>query len=195
MDAFQHFEGVTNQQQPSRYYLLEYCNNFEKHSMSMQAQLQALDGIYQPSSLRGCGPYEPSIASSASSSQASVFSDSCGSSIQSSIASSISDDFRQNQEDARDRACAQAQIRQQFSCENTNPSIEHAKLAGLFKDGYTAAPSYADVTSIPTEQRQHPRRSSVARSQKPPTLQRQCDRKQNFVESLVGKPINNIYVY
>jgi hypothetical protein len=66
-----------------------------------------LDGYGLSSS--SCGPYEPSIASSASSSQISIFSDTL--SAQSSIASSISDDFRCNQlEDVRDRDTICAQV-------------------------------------------------------------------------------------
>jgi hypothetical protein len=39
----------------------------------------------------------------------------------------------------------------------------------------------------PPERRQHPRRTSVG-ANGPPSLVRQCDRKVNFVDSLVGKP-------
>ena len=155
--------------------------------MSMQNEYQTLDGLYQSSVSRGCGPYEPSIASSASSSQSSIFSD-LGS-VQSSIASSISDDFRHNQEDARDRAYAQQQVRQK-AYEGYNPSVEQAKLLNLDKSSCPNAPSYADITQLPKEQRQHPRRCSLSRNQKPPALQRQCERKINFVENLVGKHFN-----
>ena len=83
--------------------------------MGMQTDLQTINGLYQSAS-QACGPYEPSIASSASSSQASIFSET--SSLESSIASSISDDFRYNQEDARDRVYAQQQIRQKALIDN-----------------------------------------------------------------------------
>jgi hypothetical protein len=43
------------------------------------------------------------------------------------------------------------------------------------------------VTSVPAQQRQHPRRSSLARNQRPPPLVRQADRKVNFVDNLVGE--------
>lgn len=151
----------------------------------MQTDHQTFDGLYQSSFARGCGPYEPSIASSASSSQASIFSDS--GSLQSSIASSISDDFRQNQEDARDRAYAQQQVCQKASYDNCKLSLEQAQLGSLAKSSCPITQSYADITSVPQEQRQHPRRCSLSRNQKPPTLQRDCERKINFVESLVGK--------
>lgn len=156
--------------------------------MSMQVDEHDFDGFCQSSSLRGSGgPYEPSIASSASSSQSSVFSES--SSVQSSIASSISDDFRHNYDQARDSAVAQAQIRRQTSCDGYT-TVSNAAKAGNILKAECHAPSYADVTSVPKEQRQHPRRNSLARSNRPPTLQRQCDRKFNFVESLVGKQLN-----
>ena len=129
--------------------------------MSMQNGEQGFGGFYQSSSLQCSGPYEPSIASSASSSQASIFSEAC--SLQSSIASSISDDFRQNQEEARDRACAQLQIHSQASLDSHNAA---SKLDGLPKPWCPAAPSYADVTSVPKERRQHPRRNSLAKKSK-----------------------------
>lgn len=120
------------------------------------------------------GPYEPSIASSASSSQTSIFSDTA--SAQSSIASSISDDFRSSQEDARDRYSASAQSQHKYVAE---PQLSQACQQQQL--------SYADVTSVPSHQRQHPRRSSLAKHQRPPPLVRQADRKINFVDNLVGK--------
>lgn len=117
---------------------------------------------------RGCGPYEPSIASSASSSRFSVFSDSH--SAQSSIASSISDDFPRGQEDVRDRMCTPAHL-QHLS------KVDHVDLR----------PSYADITSASSEQRQHARRNSLARNHRPPPLVRQYERKVSFVDNLVGK--------
>lgn len=133
----------------------------------------------------GYGPYEPSIGSSAPSSQTSVFSDTLSAS--SSIATSISDDFRNTQDDARerDRLCAQAQLRFQVQ-NNQLHNGEHSGLESLLEDN-TQCPSYADVTSVPAPQRQHPRRTSLSRNQKPPPLVRQRERKLNFVDNLVGK--------
>lgn len=125
-----------------------------------------------PMGFQGTGPYEPSIASSASSSQASIFSE--AESTQSSVASSISDDFR-SQEDARERSCAQAQLQQKHIID---AQLSQARQQQL---------SYADVTSVPSQQRQHPRRCSLAKNQRPPPLVRQADRKVNFVDNLVGK--------
>lgn len=133
------------------------------------------------------GLYEPSIHSSASSSsQPSVFSDTL--SVQSSIASSISDDFRNTQEDARerDRICAQAQLH--FQAQGRSLEEDQTALGKLLKPN-GPCPSYADVTSVPAPQRQHPRRCSLSRNQKPPPLVRQRDRKINFVDNLVGKHI------
>ena len=79
---------------------------------------------------------------------------------------------------------------QKTSYDSCNLSTEQAKLESLAKNGCLNAPSYADITSVPKEQRQHPRRCSLSRNQKPPTLQRQCERKINFVENLVGKHLN-----
>lgn len=122
---------------------------------------------------QGYGPYEPSIASSASSSQVSVFSDNA--STQSSVASSFSDDFRSGQEDAQDSHCAAAQ---NHSKSNVDLLAGRPCLQQL---------SYADATSVPSAQRQHPRRCSLAKNQKPPPLVRQAERKHNFVDNLVGK--------
>ena len=127
-------------------------------------------------------PYEPSLASTVSSSQASIWS---AGSVSSSIASSISDDFRASQEDAaRDKAYAQAQISHLPSQQQCWPIWEETNIDTTSQ---TRGSSYADVTSVPSEQRQNPRRSSLSRNQKPPTLQRQCERKINFVDNLVGK--------
>lgn len=146
---------------------------------------QPFDGFYQSSSAYGCGPYEPSIASSASSSQASIFSEEA--SIQSSIASSISDDFRYSQEDARDRALAHTQILQKAAIESYTAPPQPCKVDNFFLGACQPPPSYADVTSVPKQQQQpHPRRA-LSRNQKPPTLLRQCERKVSFVENLVGK--------
>lgn len=187
LDVFQHWKAHRIPVTSNGNNLLDNSTTIFGRSMSMQNDYQTFDGLYQ-SIPRGCGPYEPSIASSASSSQSSIFSD-IGS-VQSSIASSISDDFRHNQEDARDRAYAQQQIRQKASYDNYNTSAEQAKLDSLAESGCPNGPSYADITSIPVQQRQHPRRSSLSRNQRPPTLQRQCERKINFVENLVGKHMN-----
>jgi PHO85 cyclin-5 len=151
----------------------------------MQVDHQTFDGLYQSTTQHGCGPYEPSIASSASSSQASIFSD--VDSTQSSIASSVSDEFRNYQEDARDRAFAQAQVQQKALAQ-----AQFDKIGRQRSVIQLPPPSYADITSIPQQQRHHPRRCSLSRGQKPPTLQRQCERKTNFVENLVGKSSNSI---
>ena len=152
--------------------------------MNLEQQYLASDG-YGPSS-GSSGPYEPSIHSSAPSSQSSVFSDTL--SAQSSIASSISDDFRYAQEDARerDRICAQAQLKYQAQ---THGLQEDNSVLGKLLKVNAPCPSYADVTSVPVSQRQNPRRCSLSRNQKPPPLVRQRDRKINFVDALVGKHI------
>ena len=155
--------------------------------MHVQVDNQGFDAFYQSSSVLGDGSYEQSIASSAPSTQASIFSEAC--SLQSSIASSISDDFRQNHEDARDKACAQLQVQTQGSIDSLKAPSEQWRADIVSHAWCPTGQSYADVTSVPKEQRQHPRRNSLARSQRPPTLVRQDDRKVNFVESLVGKQL------
>ncbi|KAK1825095.1 PHO85 cyclin-5 [Friedmanniomyces endolithicus] len=148
--------------------------------MSSADTQSRFDG-FQPPVPQSCGPYEHSIASSASSSQDSIFSD--PTSTQRSIASSISDDFRPSQEDSRHRWLPQV----------ADPSYglaqeQHRSQCLLSAQQPSQVPSYADVTSVPSEQRQHPRRSSWERKQKPPPLVRQCERKINFVDNLVVVP-------
>lgn len=146
--------------------------------MSLPVVNQIVGSI--PMGLQGTGPYEPSIASSASSSQASIFSE--AESTQSSVASSISDDFRSSQEDARERSCAQAQLQEKH--------IIDARLSQARQQQLT----YADVTSVPSQQRQHPRRSSLAKNQRPPPLVRQADRKGHFVDNLVDSATQMVEV-
>lgn len=156
------------------HYLLESHYSYNYHQ---RMQVDDVDGY----------SYEPSVASTASSSQASIWS---ARSVSSSIASSISDDFRSSQDDAaRDKAYAQAQISQLPSQPQCWPIWEEASTESCGERSST----YADVTSVPSEQRQNPRRSSLSRNQKPPTLQRQCERKVNFVDNLVGKHHSNSF--
>ncbi|KAK0257741.1 PHO85 cyclin-5 [Friedmanniomyces endolithicus] len=151
------------------------------------ADIQSRFDGFQPPVPQSCGPYEHSIASSASSSQDSIFSDPL--STQSSIASSISDDFRPSQEDSRHRWLPQV----------ADPSYglaqeQHKSQCLLRAQQASQAPSYADVTSVPAEHRQHPRRSSWERKQKPPPLVRQCERKINFVDNLVDSATQMVEV-
>ena len=158
-----------------------------QQNMTAQGHEQALDGFRHPSAVSGGDAYEHSITSSVSSSQPSIFSES--SSVHSSIASSISDDFRHNHEDARDRDCARQQVQSQASFDSLKCAYGQSQADIFTKAWCPNAPSYADVTSVPKDLRQHPRRNSIVRCQKPPSLVRQDDRKVNFVESLVGKQL------
>ncbi|KAI7043157.1 hypothetical protein KC352_g46446, partial [Hortaea werneckii] len=155
-------------------------------------------------SSQGCGQYPSSVTSSASSSQDSIFSDT--GSTQSSIASSISDDFRPSQEDAS-QTCAPTYLHQQAKAGHAVAAQQQQQQQQQYQQLYQhqqqqqqkaqcaqAPPSYADITSVPTEQRQHPRRSSLARNQKPPPLVRQCERKINFVDSLVDSATQMVEV-
>lgn len=152
------------------------------HRMTLEASEHSSDD--HASSYGNYEPYEASVASTAPSSQASVFSDTL--SAQSSIATSISDDFRSSQEDAReqDRICAAAQL--QYQVQN-NKLPEHSSLPVGGTKVCAPFPSYADVTSVPASYTVHPRRGSLTRSQKPPLLIRQRERKNHFVDNLVGK--------
>ncbi|KAF2721738.1 hypothetical protein K431DRAFT_67925 [Polychaeton citri CBS 116435] len=130
------------------------------------------------------GPYEPSIASSASSSQDSVFSGLLSS--QSSAASSLSDDFRGYQDEVRDRTCAQVQLAQHQAGYAAATEVAWAKLQEQKQTS-----SQAQVTSAPVDSK-HPRRCFTSR--RPPPLQRQCERKTHFVDNLVDSATQMVEV-
>jgi hypothetical protein len=113
------------------------------------------------------GPYSSSIASSASSSSASVWSD---------AASQSSDDSSITGSDIDSQYCSSQPILQQpvKDCAST----------------VTTCWPKVIPASIASEQRQNPRRTCGFSGQSgcPPALVRQNDRKVNFVDSLVGKP-------
>lgn len=183
--VLQHLEGVPGSPHTSTGHTLTdncYCINWRR--MNLENIDRSSDG--HASLTDHHDPYEPSLASSASSSQVSLFSDTL--SATSSIATSISDDFRSTHDDARerDRLCAQAQF--QLHAHN-NTCAEEPLARSNFLNTNGQYRSYADVTSVPVPQRQHPRRTSISRNQRPPPLVRQRDRKINFVDNLVGKHI------
>jgi hypothetical protein len=125
------------------------------------------------------GPYNHSLASSASSSSASVWSDVAS---QSSDESSVHSAGAGPESDAPETYCCTSQP----SYEPTQHNICDSTVT------LTTCWPKSTSTSIAPEQRQHPRRTStstVARLGCPPSLVRQCDRKVNFVDSLVGKLI------
>ncbi|SMQ50129.1 unnamed protein product [Zymoseptoria tritici ST99CH_3D1] len=138
----------------------------------------------------GYRSYEPSSASSAPSSQASVFSDTL--SAHSSIASSVSDDFRSIHEDPqeRDRILAQTQLRFGGQLD----AVQEYPASRKLPNPNTTCPTYADITSVPAPQRQNPRRCSLSKGQKPPPLVRQRDRKINFVDNLVDSATQMVEV-
>lgn len=115
------------------------------------------------------GPYSYSIASSASSSSASVWSDA---SSQSSDDTSISVAFPSDSESS--------ETSETYCCTTQEQGITAA----------TYWPKHRKATEVAPEQRQNPRRTSVGTQGRigcPPQLVRQCDRKINFVDNLVGK--------
>lgn len=116
------------------------------------------------------GPYTSSIASSASSSSASVWSDAAS---QSSDDSSICGAFPSESEPS------------ETYCDTTQ---EHGTTAATYWLKQRKA------VEVAPELRQHPRRTSVeaqGRTGCPPSLVRQCDRKITFVDGLVGKIQHN----
>ena len=121
------------------------------------------------------GPYNPSLASSASSSSASVWSD---------VASQSSDDSSVHSGGACD-----SEISDSY-CYPSQPSSYQPITNNCDQIPLTIStcwPKNILAGTVP-EQRQNPRRTSSgsSRSGCPPSLVRQCDRKVNFVDSLVG---------
>ena len=123
-------------------------------------------------------PYEPSIASSASSSVSSVFSDTAS---QTSSTSSTSQ--TENDEASSDRP--NLQVANEAASTTFFPGVFRGQQQAL--SAKNAGISIQVPAPVPAEQRQHPRRCSLAGGQRPPPLVRQTERKVNFVDNLVGK--------
>lgn len=143
-------------------------------------------------------PYTSSIASSASSSSSSVFSADSGSSQASvSSASSSSIQFVWGTDDRTSYSPVADDTPQHVTSLQTGEAPDD-----VFKPA-TSATSRIDTAVVP-DLRQHPRRTKPLAQQDqkhgtavtdcprlPPTLVRQCDRKVNFVDNLVGKLVNS----
>ena len=120
------------------------------------------------------GPYSSSIASSASSSSSSVWSDAGSQSSDNSLVTGASSDNEISETYCYTSQPAPSFISASTVCEQT-PAV-----------AYWSKHKSVEVAS---EQR-HPRRTSVGANTRtgcPPSLVRQCDRKVNFVDGLVGK--------
>ena len=129
-------------------------------------------------------PYSSSVGSSASSSSSSIFSLDCVS-TQSSISSSSTtavDVIWENDE----------------SGESSGRGLPHSENAShCLRNSLRGVTSKVTECPVPPELRKHPRRTacptatsngtSTSCPRLPPPLVRQCDRKVNFVDSLVGK--------
>ena len=118
-------------------------------------------------------PYSPSLATSASVSSTSVWSDA---SSQNSDDTSISAPTSDSDSDSCD---PYSHSRQNNPPQTSTLSVE---LTSTW-----AKPRLQPQVEVPPELRQNPRRTSTSRSGCPPSLVRQCDRKVNFVDNLVGK--------
>jgi hypothetical protein len=115
-------------------------------------------------------PYCSSLASSASASSASVWSDTGSQHSDDTSVSSLSSDS-----DPCDSYCLSRQQQQSGG----------VKLANPWPKPQPAQPRL----DLASDLRRNPRRTSISRPGCPPTLVRQCDRKVNFVDNLVGKII------
>jgi hypothetical protein len=120
------------------------------------------------------GPYNGSIASSASSSTASVWSDAASQSSDDSLATAASIDV-----EAPESYC--------YTAPTTTTTSSSLNTATLKTTSWQNPTVHVEA---PVEQRQHPRRTSLGSATRtgcPPAMIRQSDRKVSFVDSLVGK--------
>lgn len=128
-----------------------------------------------------CYPYSPSVASTASSSCESVFSIDAPSS-QSSEASS----------DAWSSEERSSWLENVYAL-NHYPASQDAQVVAATEDLYSSRPAQQNTEGVAPAARQHPRRTQRLSSYEsqcprpPPSLVRQSDRKDSFVDSLVGK--------
>ena len=135
-------------------------------------------------------PYAPSLSSSASSSTSSVFSDvaSQASTSSSSTSNSIPSGWESEEWSATSRLAAAAAAVDTFapiSRVNTYPQYQPSLCRETVPERVLPSLRTAGLV-LPAEQRQHPRRSSSTIQRPPPQLQRQVERKVNFVDCLVG---------
>lgn len=153
----------------------------------------SLDIPHTFSSISEHHPYAHTLSSSASSSTSSVFSDAAS---QASSASSTSSHASWESEEWSSRTQAapapigdteNIAVFQPVTRVQTYPSY-HEQSACRETAQQERLPSLRAQFLAPVEQRPNPRRSSTALHQRPPPqLVRQCDRKVNFVDCLVGK--------
>lgn len=135
-------------------------------------------------------PYAATLSSSASSSTSSVFSDAAS---QASSASSTSQHSQWESEEWSTRIGpagptpvepASLSMLQPMTRVSTFPQYQPSACRETVQE---RLPSLRAEFAAPPEQRQHPRRSSTTINQRgPPQLVRQCERKVNFVDCLVG---------
>ena len=138
-------------------------------------------------------PYTTSIASSATSSSSSVFS-ADNLSSQSSAPSSSKSSLHAGWDSEHSESLAVTDyqvVSVPAPSQNVKETISQ----------HVATGARGTEPAVAPELRQHPRRTSVqvdaangsALARPPPSLVRQCDRKDNFVESLVGKLISRTH--
>lgn len=135
-------------------------------------------------------PYAATLSSSASSSTSSVFSDAAS---QASSASSTSCHSQWESEEwsSATRPAgpttvdpASLSVFQPLTRVSTYPQYQPSACRETVQE---RLPSLRAELVAPIQQRQHPRRSSTTINQRgPPQLVRQCERKVNFVDCLVG---------
>ncbi len=129
-------------------------------------------------------PYTTNLSSSASSSTSSVFSDAASqvSSVSSTSCPSTWEPEEWSSQIPGVPASTVEAIRS-ISRVSTFPQYQPSACRETAQE---RLPSLRAEFLAPVEQRQHPRRSSTLNHRPPPQLVRQCDRKVNFVDCLVG---------
>ncbi len=146
-------------------------------------------------STKNC-PYSPSLASTASSSSSSVFSLDAPSS-QSSVSSSAgwSSSTWNSENENENQYFTSRRISRQSTTSSSDDEIINTSYLHCSRP-----PAHTSAEAVALESRQHPRRTQRLNSYEsqdgktvpscprpPPSLVRQSERKENFVDSLVGK--------
>ncbi|KAL5387655.1 hypothetical protein DPSP01_003451 [Paraphaeosphaeria sporulosa] len=135
-------------------------------------------------------PYAPSLSSSASSSTSSVFSEAAS---QTSNSTSLSSSWGAEEWSSGSRPIISGSLASlaPISRVSTFPQYQ-APCRDTARD--RVLPPLRTEVPMPTEQRQHPRRSSSTIGRQPPQLVRQSDRKVNFVDCLVDSATQMVEV-
>ncbi|KAF2639295.1 hypothetical protein P280DRAFT_403451 [Massarina eburnea CBS 473.64] len=137
-------------------------------------------------------PYASSLSSSASSSTSSVFSDTASQASTSTASSGASQEIYRPSGTYSELELNPAGLSNFASIGRVSTYPQYQSSA--CRETARALPPLRTELVAPSEQRQHPRRSSTTVNQRPPQLVRQSDRKVNFVDCLVDSATQMVEV-